>query len=92
MKTVKRPVVESLILGSVLALAIIFIAQKQILVVLEWISPVFYLPGQGASLLSGNSHEPPPWLFHTLLALQCVLAVFVVGWLAGRYRDQTAKA
>ena len=92
MKAFKRPVAESLLLGSLVALAIIFVAQKQIFAVLELIAPVFYLPGQGASLLSGNSHEPPPWLFHTLLGLQCVLAVFVIGWLAGRYRGHGAKA
>jgi hypothetical protein len=90
-KAVKRSVAESLVVGSLVALAIIFVAQKQLLSVLEVISPVFYLPGQGASLLSGNSQEPPPWLFHTLLGLQCILAVFAIGWLAGRYRGRSAK-
>ena len=92
MKNWKRPLTESLLFGSTLALAIIFIARQQMLTVLEWISPVFYVPGQGAALLSGNLHEPPPWLFHTVLVLQCVLAVFLLGWLAGRYRGQPAKA
>ena len=92
MNTVKRSLAESLLVGSLVALAIIFVAQKQFLSVLDVISPVFYLPGQVASLLSGNSQEPPPWLFHTLLGLQCILAVFVIGWLAGRYRRRSAKA
>lgn len=91
MKNWKRTLTESLLIGSVLAVAIIFIARQQMLTVLEWISPVFYVPGKGAALLSGNWHEPPPWLFHSVLVLQCVLAVFVLGWLAGRYRGGPAK-
>lgn len=92
MKNWKRPLAESLAIGSGIALAIIFVARQQMLTVLEWISPVFYIPSQGAALLSGNSHEPPPWLFHTVLFLQCILAVFLLGWLVGRYRSQPAKA
>ncbi len=92
MENWKRALTESFLLGSALALAIIFIARQQMLAVLEWISPVFYLPAQGAALLSGNTHEPPPWLFHAVLFLQCLILVFVLGWLAGRYRGQPAKA
>jgi hypothetical protein len=87
----KRPLTESLLIGSVLALAIIFIAQRQIFPLLDWIGPVFYLPAHGASILSGNSQEPPPWLFHTVLVIQCILLVFIVGWLLGRYRSRPAK-
>jgi len=91
MKNWKRPLTESSLIGSALALAIIFIARRQIFPLLDWISPVFYLPYKGAVLLSGNLQEPPPWLFHTLLVLQCVLLVYLLGWLAGRYRSQRAK-
>lgn len=92
MKNWKRPLAESLAIGSGIALAIIFVARQQMLAVLEWISPVFYIPGHGSALLSGNSHEPPPWIFHTLLFLQCVLAVFLLGWLVGRYRGKRTEA
>lgn len=92
MKIWKRPLIESLALGSALTLSVVFVAQQQILVVLNWIGPVFYFPFQGAALLSGNSHEPPPWLFHAVLFLQFCLAVFIVGWLVGRYRGDPSKA
>lgn len=92
MKKSKRPLAESIVVGSALALAIILIARRQIVAILDVISPVFYAPLQGASLLSGNAQEPPPWLFHTLLGLECVALVFVIGWLAGRYRGRAAMA
>ena len=92
MKNWKRPLVESLLLGSVLALTVIFIARQQIFVVLDRIGPVFYFPFQGSALLSSNSQEPAPWLFHVILFLQFYLAVFIVGWLVGRYRRRRSKA
>lgn len=92
MKYWKRPLVESLLLGSVLALAVIFIARQQIFALLNWMGPVFYLPFQGSALLSGNSQEPAPWLFHVILFLQFYLAVFLAGWLVGRYRGRSSKA
>jgi hypothetical protein len=92
MKNWKRPIVESLLLGSVLALAVIFIARLQIFALLNWMGPVFYLPFQGSALLSGNSQEPAPWLFHLILFLQFYLAVLLVGWLVGRYRGRPFKA
>jgi hypothetical protein len=92
MKNWKRPLAESLLLGSVLALTAIFIARQQIFALLNWMGPVFYLPFQGSALLSGNSQEPAPWLFHLVLFLQFYLAVFLVGWLVGRYRGRPSKA
>ena len=92
MKSWKRPLIESLVLGSALTLSVVFVAQQQILAVLNWIGPVFFVPFHGAALLSGNAHEPPPWLFHAVLFLQFCLAVFVVGWLVGRYRGGLSKA
>jgi hypothetical protein len=88
----KRPIAESLLVGSVLALTVIFIARQQILVLLDWMGPLLYVPFQGAVLLSSNSQEPAPWLFHTILFLQFYLAVFLVGWLIGRYRSRPPKA
>ena len=76
MKSWKRPLIESLVLSSALTLSVIYVAQQQILVVLNWIGPVFFVPFHGAALLSGNSHEPSPWLFHTVLFLQILLGRF----------------
>jgi hypothetical protein len=92
MKSWKRPLIESLVLSSALTLSVIYVAQQQILVVLNWIGPVFFVPFHGAALLSGNAHEPSPWLFHTVLFLQFFLVVFIVGWLFGRYRGGKSKA
>ena len=92
MKNWKRPLVESLLIGAALTLTIIFFARQQIHAVLDWIWPVFYVPIHGSALISGNTHEPSPWLMHTVLFLQCCLAAFVVGWLVGRYRSQSVKA
>jgi hypothetical protein len=91
MKNWKRPLAESLLLGSVLALTVIFIARQQISALLDWIGPAFYLPFQGSALLSGNSQEPAPWLFHVILFLQFYLAVFLIGWFVGRYRGRPSK-
>jgi hypothetical protein len=92
MKNWKRPLAEPLLLGSVLALGVVLIARQQIFVLLDWIGPVFYLPFQGSALLSSNPQEPAPWLFHSILFLQFYLAVFLVGWLVGRYRERPPKA
>jgi len=92
MKNWKRPLIESLLIGSALTLTVIFFARQQMHVVLEWIWPVFYVPIHGAAVLTGNTHEPSPWLMHTILFLQCSLAVFILGWLVGRYRSRPAKA
>ena len=92
MKNWKRPLAESLLLGSVLALAVILIARNQVFAVLDWIGPVFYLPFQGSSLLSGGAQEPAPWLFHAIMFLQFCVAVFIVGLIAGRYRVRAPKA
>ena len=88
----KRPLAESLLLGSVLTLVVIFIARQQIFLVLDWIGPVFYVPFQGSALLSGNPPEPAPWLFHVIMFLQFFVAVFIAGWLVGRYRSRPSKA
>lgn len=88
----KRPLVESLLLGAALALAVLFIARAQMFMVLDWIGPVFYIPFQASVLLSGNAQEPAPWLYHMLLFLQFCLGVFIVGWLVGRYRKRSAEA
>ena len=88
----KRPLAESLLLGSALALTVIFIARQQIFALLDWIGPAFYLPFQGSSLLSGGSQEPAPWLFHLILFLQFYLGVYLVGWLVGRYRGRPSRA
>ena len=88
----KRPLVESLLVGSALALSVLLIARAQMYTVLEWIGPVFYIPFQGSVLLSGNAQEAPPWLYHAILFLQFSLAVFIFGWLVGRYRKRPVKA
>jgi hypothetical protein len=92
MRNWKRPLAESLLIGSVLALAVIFIARQQIFALLNWMGPAFYLPFQGSALLTGNSQEPAAWLFHAILFLQFYLAVFLVGWIVGRYRERPSKA
>lgn len=86
----KRPLVESLAFGSGLALVVILIARAQMLTVLEWIGRVFYIPFHASVLLSGDAQEPAPWLYHTVLFVQFCLAVFIVGWLVGRYRKRSA--
>lgn len=92
MKNWKRPLAESLLLGSVFAITVIFIARLQIFALLDWIGPAFYLPFQGSALLSGSPQEPPAWLFHVILFLQFYLVVYLVGWLSGRYRRRPSKA
>lgn len=92
MKRWTRPLVESLVVGSVLALLVVLVARAQMFAVLDLIGPVFILPFQGSALLTGNAEEPAPWLFHTLLFLQFIVAVFIAGWLLGRYRRRPAKA
>lgn len=92
MKKLKRALVESLLVGTFLGLAVIFIARQQLHAVLELIRPVFYLPAQGSMLLSGDSYELSNWLYHTILILQFCLATFVVGWLVGRYRTRLSAA
>lgn len=89
MKNWKRGLTESLLLGSALALVLIFSARQG---AADWIWPAFVVPFQGAALLSGNGHEPPPWLYHTVLFLQCFLVVLILGWLVGRYRNRPSKA
>lgn len=86
----KRRLIVSLLLGAGLALVIVLLARQQI--GLEWLGPVFYVPFNGAVLLSGNANEPPPWLFHTVLFLQCFAVVLAAGWVVGRYRRQPANA
>ena len=88
MATWKRRLIESLLVGSALALAFVFLARQG---AADWVGPVFVVPFHGAALLSGNSLEPPPWLFHTVLFLQCYLVVLALGWLAGRYRSRPAN-
>jgi hypothetical protein len=88
----RRPLIESLVLGSVLALTVLFIARQQILVLLDWMGPVFVAPFHVSALLSGSADEPAPWLFHAILFLQFYLAVFIVGWLVGRYRRAPSNA
>lgn len=92
MKNWKRPFIESLIVGSLIGLSVIFIARQQMGSVLEWILPVFYIPAHGSTLLSGGSYELSNWLYHIILILQFCFAAFVVGWLAGRYRTRPAAA
>ena len=92
MKSRNRHFIEPLLIGTALTLTIIFFARQQIYAVLDFIWPVFYVPIHGAALVSGNTNEPSPWLMHTILFLQCCLAVFVLGWLVGRYRKRPAKA
>ena len=85
MATWKRLLIGSLVGGSALTLAVVFLARQG---AAEWIGPAFVIPFHGAALLSGNSIEPPPWLFHTVLFVQCYLVVLALGWLAGRYRSR----
>ncbi|GAB2652858.1 hypothetical protein [Arenimonas aestuarii] len=92
MKNWKRPLIESLIIGSLIGLAVIFIARLQMEAVLEWILPVFYIPAHVSTLLSGDSYELSNWLYHIILILQFCLAAFVVGWLVGRYRTPPTAA
>lgn len=92
MKKWKRALIESLLIGTLLGLAVIFIATQQMHSVLELIRPVFYIPAQGSMLLSGDSYELFNWLYHTILILQFCLATFVVGWLLGRYRTRLSAA
>ena len=92
MKRWTRPLVESLVVGSVLALLVVLVARAQMFAVLDWIGPVFILPFHVSAMLTGNAEEPAPWLFHTMLFLQFCLAVFIAGWLVGRYRRKPAKA
>ncbi|GGA78926.1 hypothetical protein GCM10011521_16420 [Arenimonas soli] len=92
MKSWKRPLIESVLVGSALALAVIFVARQQMYGVLDWIGPAFYLPFRGAALLSGNTEEPAAWLFHGIMFLQFFLLAFAVGWLAGRYRSRQPNA
>ena len=89
MTTWKLRLIESILLGAGLATAIIFVATQA---AGEWIAPAFFLPFQGATLLSGNSHEPPPWLFHAVLFLQSFVVVLALGWVMGRYRRRAPKA
>ncbi len=89
MKIWKRRLIESLLLGSGLALALVFLARQA---AVDWLWPPFYVSFQGAALLSGNWHEPPPWLYHMVLFLQCYLVVLSLGWLVGRYRSRPAEA
>lgn len=88
----KRPLAESLLVGSVLALIVIFIARQQFMVLLDWMGPLFFVPFHGSALLSSNSQEPAAWLFHAIVFLQFHVAVYLVGLVAGRYRDRSSKA
>ena len=88
MKNWKRNLIESLVLGAALAVALIFTATQT---GSPWLQPAFYVPFQGAALLSGIGYEPPPLVFHALLFVQCYAIVLALGWLVGRYRGRPAE-
>lgn len=89
LRNLKRRVIESVLLGAGLTVILVVLARQG---AADWVWPAFVVPFQGAALLSGNSHEPAPWLYHTVLFLQCYLVVLVLGWLVGRYRGRPAMA
>jgi hypothetical protein len=89
MTTRRRRLIEPVLLGLALAAAIVVLARMQ---AADVIWPVFVVPFQGAALISGNGQEPPAWLFHLVLFLQCYLVVLALGWLVGRYRGRTVRA